>query len=182
MSSTLILVTVGAVAFVIAAVLIIRKDTRRKTLRTQSVLLLIFGLCGAGRFGHWRDVVSARAADISAHQTGEWLGVALPYVIAAVIVVWWALDMDFDGLWHQVRAKMSGTSSSRAVAVPAGAGVGGGGGTATKLRMNKHKVRWYTPALGVLVMPSLAICPVVGRIPDGLRDGIVHLVRMLGGG
>lgn len=180
MSRSVILATVGALALGLAVLLIARKDTRRRSLRTQSWCLLLFGLCGSGALGAWRDHVAHSMASASADQTSVWVGVAVPYLVAMWVVIWWVLDMDFDGLWHQVRAKLGGggqQAGGRSVAL---ATAGGTGATRTLPKVNRHKCRWYTPLLGLLVMPCLAICPVVGQVPDGLRNGLVRLLFDLG--
>jgi len=180
MSRSVFLATLGALALFLACLLMIRKETRRSTIRTQSFASMLFGLIGAGRLGAWRDHLAHTAATASSDQTAVWVGVSIPYLVALFIVFWTFLDLDFDGLYTQIRTKIMGGGGGggrgRGIATTGAPAAGGG----LLLKVNKHKAHWYTPLLALLVMPSLAVCPVVGGIPDGLRDGIVRLAVMLG--
>lgn len=181
MSRTVFLATLGALALFLAFLLVIRKETRKSTIRTQSFALMLFGLIGAGRLGSWRDHIAHTAATASADQTSVWVGVSIPYLVALWIVFWTFLDLDFDGLYTQVRTRlMGGGGGGRGRAAITGAAATGAGGGLKLLKVDKHKTHWYTPLLALLVMPSLAVCPIVGNVPDGLRNGIVHLAVMLG--
>lgn len=179
MSRTVLLATVGALALGLAVLLIVRKDTRRKTRRTQSWALLLFGLCGAGTLGGWRDQIAAKMATATAQETAVWVGVAVPYLLALAVVLWWYMDMNFNGFFRQLRAGGRGTSKALVTADDDG-GAGSRSRIGTLLKTQGSKCRWYTPLLGMFVMPCLAICPVVGGVPDGLRNGLVRLLFGLG--
>lgn len=152
------LVALGAVAFVVALVLMWK---RKKWRRVQSVLMVIAGLSVSGSVGRVRDHISAWSQDTSAKTGSHLFGTAVPYVIAAVIVGWWVLDMDFDGLVNRARGRRGGGGEKE------------GGG-------NKHKVTVLTPWLGLLVPLSVAVLPGLGALPDQARHGLTALASMIG--
>ena len=146
------LVAFGAVCFALAVVLMWKRKSWR---RVQSVLMVVAGLAVSGAVGGVRDHISSWTQHASTSGTAKLFGTAVPYVLAFVIVTWWVLDMDFDGLANKMR----------------GRGQGGG---------NRHKVTAMTPWLGLLVPVALAVLPGLAALPDQARDGIAQLASMIG--
>lgn len=140
----------GAVCFVLALLLIWK---RREWRRTQSVLMLVAGLAVSGAVGGLRDAIARWSHDASVSASTKLFGVAVPYVIAFVIVAWWVLDMDLDGLVNRMRGR-------------------GGSG--------RHTVTRLTPWLGLLVPVALAALPGLGGLLDHTRHGVAALAAMIG--
>lgn len=144
---------VFAVLCAVAALVLMWK--RPQTRRTQAVLFLIVGLALSGAAGAFRGRLDQLAQSGSATATQKVFGVGVPYAIALVIVLWFALDMDLDGLVNKLRKKKGGS--------------------------NKHTTTMLTPWLALLVPVALAALPVVNGLPSALRDGASSLAAGLGG-
>jgi 4-amino-4-deoxy-L-arabinose transferase-like glycosyltransferase len=153
--------TAGVLGAVLVALALMLMWKRAKWRRTQSVLMLLGSLCLTGGWlaAIRRSLLSA-ASGAGASATSVTFGVAVPYVVAFVIAVWWALDMDLDGLVARLHKKSKG---------------GGKGGDS-----NKHKPTWFTPWLGLLVPVSVGLLPYVGSAPDAVRDGLTQLLAAAG--
>lgn len=134
----------GVVCAVAAGVLMWK---RKNTRRTQAVLMLVTGLSLTGAAGHLRDALTGLATSASASTTAKVFGVGVSYAAALVIVLWFALDMDLDGLLAKVRKK-------------------GGGGA------NRYTTNGFTPWLALLVVPALAALPVIGILPADLVEAL----------
>ena len=143
---------------------------RSQTRRIQAVLMIIVGVAASGWAGGLRDKIAHVATDASATTTTKMFGVAVPYAIAFVIVVWFALDMDLDGLFARKR-KMPGGRAGRQMAA---LGLAGGG------KVNKHQTTWFTPWLGLMLPVALAALPIVNSLPDYARAGATTFAAMIG--
>lgn len=131
---------------VLAGLLMWKRSTWR---RTQAVLMLVVGLALGGLLGEGRAVLTEFASDASVSTTAKLFGVGVPYAVALFVVVWFALDMDLDGLVNKLRKKKGGS--------------------------NKHTTTAVTPWLALLVPPLLAILPVVGELPSFARDTVSEI-------
>lgn len=129
----------SAASFMLAVLLMIKRSKWR---RTQAVLMLIAGLSLAGGAAGVRGRLTALGTDTTMSMTSRVLGVGLAFGFAMVIVVWWSLDMDLDGLVNKLRKK------------------GGGSG--------KHGTTAMTPWLSLFVPPMLAALPFVGALSPQL--------------
>lgn len=134
----------GVAAAAVALVLMVK---RRSWRRTQSLLLFVTGLSLAGAAGTaraWLEHLWTRAGSTA---TDKLLGTAVPWALALVIVLWWVLDMDFDGL----AAKVTRKSSSRS---------------------NRHQPTVLTPWLGLLVPVALASVPFLTDLPATVQAAL----------
>lgn len=125
----------SAACFLLALTLMIKRPSWR---RTQAVLMLIAGLALAGSAGQVRARLTDLGTSTTASLTTKVLGIGLAYGFALVIVVWWMLDMDLDGLINKARRK------------------GGGSG--------RHSTTAATPWVALLVPVSIAALPVIGGL------------------
>jgi len=127
---------------------------RPATRRTQAVLMLVTGLALSGAAAGVRGNLTDLATSTSASATQKIFGVGVPYAIALVIVLWFALDMDLDGLVNKMRKKKGGK--------------------------NNHTTSALTPWLALLVPVALAALPLVNGLPDSARQGATALASMMG--
>jgi hypothetical protein len=150
---------------------------RKKTRRTQSVLMFIVGLViSGGAVGHTRDRIAHLASSHAASATAKAFGVGVPYAVFFFLALWWFLDMDLDGLVASIRKRTSGKGGATTGRGAAGAVAVAG----SPIRTNKHQCTWFTPWLGLLVPLCLAALPIVGGLPEVARHGITTLAAMVG--
>lgn len=143
-TTTVALPVVGVCCAVVALMLMWKRKAMR---RTQAIFMLVTGLALGGVAGRARDWLTGLATSASASSTAKVFGVGVSYAMAIVIVLWFILDMDLDGLVQKMRKRNSG------------------GFSGLKASTNKHRTTVLTPWLGLLVVPSVAVLPVVGALP-----------------
>jgi uncharacterized membrane protein (DUF485 family) len=131
----------GIVGVCCAAVAIVLMFKRPKTRRIQAVLMFVTGLSLAGVAGVARAYLADWYSSGSMSLTGWLFGIGVPYAIALVLVIWFVLDMDLDGLIN--KARKTGAT-------------------------NKHKASAFTPWLGLIVPVALGALPYVGGLPDAI--------------
>lgn len=146
---TVNLAVIAVVAAAIAITLMVKRPTMK---RAQALLMLVagFGLAG-GVASNLRGWLQGLWTDAGSDLTSAVFGAAVSYSIALVIVVWFCLDMDIDGLYRRHKKKKKSA---------------GGGDVAVT---NKHTVTNATPWLGFLVPVALGALPYLGVIPDAIR-------------
>ncbi|HEX5495151.1 MAG TPA: hypothetical protein VFX70_11325 [Mycobacteriales bacterium] len=122
----------GVVCGGVALLLMVKRKPWR---RTQSVLMFIAGLALAGAGGLIRDRIEQMLTKAGSATSGLVFGVAVSWVIAAVLVLWFVLDMDVDGLINKARKKSGG--------------------------VNRHQATAFTPWLALFVPTLLTTLPFV---------------------
>lgn len=146
--------SLAVLAVITAAIAGVLMWKRKSWRRTQAVLMFITGLGLSGIAGRVRDGITDLATSASASGTAKVFGVGVPYAIALVLVLWFALDMDVDGLAAKVRGRSGGA--------------------------NKHTTTAVTPWLALLVPVALAALPLLGSLPEAARHGATQLAAMIG--
>ena len=129
----------GVLTAATALVLMVKRKTWR---RIQAVLMFVTGLALAGTAGALRDWLESWWTRAGSTVTDKVFGTAVPYAFALVLVIWFALDMDLDGLAGKIRKKP-------------GSG--------------KHTTTVLTPWLALLVPVALASVPFLAGAPAAIQ-------------
>lgn len=133
-----------AVVCAVGAAMLMWKRSAWK--RTQAVLMFIAGLGLAGGIaGQIRSWLEGAGSQASSDVTSQVFGASVAYGFALAVVIWFALDMDVDGLYRRVAKK-------------------------DKSAVNKHKTSGATPWLGLLTPVALASLPWIGGAVGSLRQ------------